>query len=188
MAKGIGNRRDDWSWDGFFGFKRTGVTHADDGHDLLRQYVVFDQAGWTKVDVSGQSTYSKLNEGATSRVYEKIIADSVGEHHLYLRFRIPRDFGSFSAGCLTLFTYRSAAVTELLLTLSKAGVADSGINGVDIDPGSNGVWAQKTLAPADSYNPGDFCMLDVKYSSAVIGRSIRVADLALAYLTARGNV
>jgi hypothetical protein len=196
--------RTDWSDSGFFGFMKTGVKHASDGHEMLRQYVPFDQGDFVKEDVSGLSTYSKLYESATSRVYDNLNADATGTHKIRRRLRLPRDFGRsapapldgsadaflglFPTDALSLFTYRTGSLTSLKVTLEKAGTPDSVINGVSVSPSSASVWQMFALTPGDAYNPGDFLTLTLEYVSSTVDVAIRIADYTLAYLTTRGNV
>jgi hypothetical protein len=193
---------------GGFRFRNHDVSHSDDGHEMLRQFVVFDQGPFSKEDVSGSSTKSEPYESATSRVYDKINADvlvaGAGTYKIRRRCRLPREFGRsaaspidgsadaflglFPSDALTLFTKRSGDLTSLKVTMEKAGSPDSVVNGVDVKPSAASTWQMFTFTPGDVYNPGDFITLTLEYVASTVNVWVALADYTLAYLTARGNV
>ena len=194
--------------DGEFRFMRTDVTHADDGHDNLKLYAPFDQGDWQKDDTTGTSIYSKGFDSGTSRVYESLAVNTLvggaGVYTIRRRLLLPRDFGRsgvlpedpgaadggiglFDANAISLFTYRDGAVSDIKATLLYAGAADGGVNGVSVNPGAASTWTMFTLSPSGTYAPGQFVTLQIEYDANTAAIAIRVADIIVAYRSARGN-
>lgn len=182
--------REDWSCSGFFGWSSTGVKMCDNGFHGLKHYITFDQGAWIKQDEAGAGgTLTQTFDTGTYRVTDSLTTSGAAYVAMYRRFRLPRDFGSWSN--ITLMSSRNASADFIFLqaTLYKGVSADAGLNGVTIAPSTTDTWQQFTLTPTGlTYNPGDFLTLKIILGGGDVGVQSFVADIAPAYYTARGNV
>lgn len=99
-----------------------------------------------------------------------------GEYRIAIR--TGAKFSGFSGG-IRIQTRRTGTTTSLTATLRTAsGGTDSGVNGVDIRPGTAGVWTDFTLTPTDSL----FAALEEFYleiDSTVAGNTSHDVDSTL---------
>lgn len=201
--------RQDLADSGEFRFNNHGVSHADDGHEMLRQYAPFDQGPAQVEDVTGSSLFNPgVFDAPTSRLYDEVKAVTLvagaGVYKWRRRLLLPRDFGRsapspidgttdaflglFEADALSIFVYRDGDITDIKATLWIAGAADAGVNGVSIKPVAANTWTMKTLSPSGTYAPGQFVTLELEYDASTEGVAVRYADFINNYRVARGNV
>lgn len=181
--------REDRSCSGFFEFTNTGVQYADTGVRGLKQYANFDQGPWMKVDSSGTSTYAMDLDAGIYRLSESLTSDSAtgGDHRLYRRMRVPRDFGHWLT--LTMFARKNngTVVTSLGVSIYKGATVDPTVNAFSIKPATNNEWQQFTMTPTGNYSPGDFITFEIKLVCTGFCE-VFVADLAPLYYIDKVNV
>jgi hypothetical protein len=146
---------------------------------------------WSFFQAAGGHQFSREWDAASSRPIPRITSVLGGALTSYLRrrIRVPYDFGSFPSNAISLIV-RANDITgpTLTATLLKAGVADSGVNGVSILPALADTWTLKQLTPADTYSRGDLVTLEIAWASDAADQYAEVGDLAAAYVSGRGNV
>lgn len=183
-------QRDDRSQSGRFLFENNLVGYCDDGIDGLKHYAPFDQGDWMKANIQGECSYKKGYDSGTSRIYEKLgvnaLSAGVAQVQLRRRLLLPWNFGELYDGCLTLFTYRTTAVTHFELSTLQSG---SGLETFDVSPASTSTWEAFTLTPAvGTFERGAFLTLILDVETADVTTEAWIADLAFGYKSARGNV
>jgi hypothetical protein len=78
----------------------------------------------------------------------------------YIEFVIPEDFIAFPPTAINIEVRRNGANPTQTLTWGKNGVADATLNAASIlATGTTNVWETKTVAPTDTYLPGDRIIL-----------------------------
>lgn len=186
MAVWKGHVRSDVSAKGYFRFRKTLVEYAHDGIAKLRYRIPLPQCAWQLEQTSGTFTTAYSFDSGTGRTPLVLTCSSAGVYKARLRFQLPPDFGSFTAQGLDIFTQRNAAITHLKLTLLKAAAADAGVNGVSISPSSTGVWQAFQFSPSGAYSKRDWLTLVVEFSADTAADEVKIADVGIEYLSARG--
>lgn len=168
----------------------TAVEMGSSGIKGLLHFVGFDQLGWVKED-DAPATSNKLEiyDAVTSRTPTRMDVTATGKHRLVKRVIIPIDFGNFSGDSVALLTRVSSVAVGLTLklTMFRGGVADLGINAVNVKPLMANTYSFFTFTPLDTYSPGDFVTFELELVSDSIGDTADVADLELTYKNTMGN-
>jgi len=174
---------------GYWKFLDTGAEIASNGFQGFLHYASLDEP-WDFFQ-SGGHQYSAEWDAVSSRAIPRVSSVLGGALSSYLRrrIRIPYDFGSFPANAVALIIRANdISGPTLTATLLKNGAADSGVNGVSILPALANTWTLKQLTPAETYVPGDLVTMEIAWASDEVGQYVEVGDLALAYVSGRGNV
>lgn len=175
---------------GFFRFRATDVEMGSHGFKGFLHYASLDEP-WCFFQAAGGHQYSEEWDAVSSRAIPRVSSVLGGALSSYLRrrIRIPYDFGRFPANAVVLvIRANDISGPTLTATLLKNGAADSGVNGVSILPALANTWTLKQLTPAETYVPGDLVTLEIAWASDAADQYVEVGDLALAYVSGRGNV
>lgn len=176
--------------DGYFHWISTGVQMGADGIGGLYQYVGTLEE-WSFFQSAGGHQYSEEWDAVVSRVKPRISSVLGGALTSYLRrrIRIPYDFGSFPSNAIGLIA-KANDITgpTLTATLLVNGVPDAGINAVDILPALADTYTLAQLTPSGTYTRGDLATLEIAWASDAADQYVEIADLAVAYVSGRGNV
>lgn len=162
----------------------TDVHYGSGGIKGLNHLISFSQTGWVKDDTApGVSTRTEIFDAVTSRTPVELEATTTGVHKLLLRVPIPIDFGLFPAGSVAILTRLSnvAVGVTLKLTMLRGGVADPGIDAVDVKPALANTYAFFQFTPTDTYSPGDFVTFELEFTSDSIGDKVDVSDAEIFY-------
>jgi len=174
---------------GIFKYTSTGVEMGSTGIAGLLHYAPVG-GNWLFFQEGGHQ-YEEEWDPPTSRIMTRTTALLGGALSSKLRHRIlvPYNFGGFPANALSLIIRMNVVSgPSLTATLLCNGVADSGINGVDIKPAMINTFVMKQLTPVGIYARGDMVTLQIDYSSSGADQYVEIADFCAAYSSGRGNV
>ena len=190
MPKALRPFRHEEIFSGEFVWLLTQVEMGHDGFKNLIHFVPLAQNDWQLFQSGSGHILTNEFDPATSRDLARQTATVAAARTSFLRKRIilPQDFGQFDTGAIVFITRRSAsAPTSYQATLLKGGVADPGINGVNVQAATT-AFELKTLTPTATYFPGDLVTLELECITGGNLQFNEIGDLEIQYRTARGNV
>lgn len=175
-------------------YHRTSVEYGHDGIKNLTHYVPLPQNGFLFTAGVGSPSGAYRFDGGDGRTPLRSTGHaSASEAHLYQRFQLPTDFGTWPTDPFEISVYRSDNLASAINVswIGPTGDVDAGMSSVTIRPASAGVWQRFSIpAPSGAYARGAFATLRVivVFDAAAGSSFVEVADWCMRYKSARGNV
>lgn len=179
---------------GFVKYTRTGVVYAHDGITGLTHYVPLPQTGFLFTQGVDTPSGAYRFDGGDGKTPLRVVgATNASEAHLYQRFQLPTDFGTWPTNPFEISVLRSGSLANAVNVswIDATGGVDAGMSAVDIKPSSAGVWQRfNVAAPSGAYQLGGFATLKivVAFDALATGDHVEIADWCLRYISERGNV
>lgn len=177
---------------GEFEWLLTDVEMGHDGFKNLRHYAPFDQTNWHFYQAGPGHMFEVVYDTVPNRLCARVTSVNGGNRQSKIRKRIllPDDFGYFPVDALVFKTRRASGGPLSFNAYLYNGMAtDPSVNGVDVKPAVITPWYEmKLLTPTGFYFPGDFLTLELELNTVAVGHWCEIADIELAYKTARGNI